>query len=137
MHGKNPKTDGSLSKRIVRAGWMIAGFLALACALIGVFLPVLPTTPFVLLAAYAFTRCSPRLRNWLEKHRLFGPMIADWEANGAIARRYKILACSIMVAALVGSFFAGVSKPVLIVQILVMAVAAIYVLTRPNAIGDA
>ena len=56
---------------------------------IGVVVPGLPTTPFILLAAWAAARSSPRLHMWLLKHRLFGPMVRDWQHGGAVSRRAK------------------------------------------------
>jgi uncharacterized membrane protein YbaN (DUF454 family) len=118
-----------------RLAWNTIGGLALAFGLVGVVLPVLPTTPFVILAAFAFSNGSPRLRHWLVSHSVFGPLIAEWEAHGAIPRPVKRLACTVMVAAFAASIFAGFSLPVLIVQALCLTGAAPYVLTRPDGAG--
>lgn len=118
---------------MLRHLWTVLGGLALLLGGIGIFLPVLPTTPFVLLAAFAFTRGSPALRSWLANHALFGPLIADWEARGAIALRYKLLACTLMAAAFIASLMAGFSPLILIVQGLCLGAAATYILTRPSA----
>ena len=120
------------SARLLRFMWLIVGITALFCGTIGVLLPVLPTTPFVILAAFAFAKGSPRLRKWLVDHHVFGPMIADWEHHGAIARCYKVFACCIMVISLIGSFLAGVPPTILALQALVLCAAATYVLTRPT-----
>lgn len=69
--------------------WIVVAYASLALGAIGVVLPGLPTTPFVLLAAYAAARGSRRLHAWLHAHRIFGPMIRDWEASGAVSRRAK------------------------------------------------
>ena len=76
--------------------WAAAGLLSLGLGLVGIFLPVLPTTPLVILAAFCFTRGSPRLRNWITGHGTFGPIIEDWEATGAIPQRVKFWACTVM-----------------------------------------
>ena len=68
------------------------GFFFLVVGIIGLFLPVLPTTPFLLLTAYFFSVSSPRFHNWLLNHRYFGPPIRDWEKNRMIRTRNKILA---------------------------------------------
>ncbi|MDG2479242.1 MAG: YbaN family protein, partial [Alphaproteobacteria bacterium] len=60
-------------------------------AILGVALPLLPTTPFLLVAAFAFARSSDRWHRWLREHRVFGPLIADWQEHGAIDRRTKLL----------------------------------------------
>ena len=72
--------------------------VSLALAVLGVILPGLPTTPFVLLAAWAAARSSPWLAAWLERHRLFGPMIRDWQAGGRVSRRAKWSATVAMLA---------------------------------------
>lgn len=125
-----PRRRGRNTARVL--GWNIAGGLALLLGLIGVVLPVLPTTPFVILAAFAFSRGSPRFRHWLVTHRVFGPIIADWEEHGAIPRPIKRLACTIMAIAFAASVIAGFSPFVLIVQGLCLSAAATYVLTRPD-----
>ncbi|MDP1534595.1 MAG: YbaN family protein [Rubrivivax sp.] len=70
--------------------------LALATGVIGIFLPLLPTTPFVLLAAFCFSRGSERFERWLLEHRRFGPMVRDWRASRAIPLRTKQLAWTMM-----------------------------------------
>ena len=117
---------------IIRALWLTAGCIALALGAVGVILPLLPTTPLVLLAAFAFARSSPRLRAWLVGNRIFGPMIADWEARGAIAPRYKAMACTAMALVLLVSVLSGLAWGLIAVQALCMGGAATYVLSRPS-----
>lgn len=112
--------------------WCIAGGLALALGGIGVVLPLLPTTPLVLLAAFCFARGSPRLARMLERHRVFGPIIADWRANGAIAPRYKLIAHLMMGGAFGLSLAVGVPWPLLLVQALCLMGASAYILSRPS-----
>ncbi|MDO4641339.1 MAG: YbaN family protein [Neisseria sp.] len=81
---------------MVRSIFWLAGAISLALGVIGIFLPVLPTTPFVLLAAVCWARASPRLHGYLHGHRYFGSMIQNWEAKRAIPRRAKYLAWSMM-----------------------------------------
>lgn len=129
---ETPKTPKPKHRAPVRLAWNIAGGVALLLGLIGVVLPVLPTTPFVLVAAFAFSKGSPRMRRWLVEHAVFGPLIADWEAHGAIARPIKRLSCAIMAGVFLISVIAGVALPVLIIQALCLGGAATYVLTRPD-----
>ena len=84
--------------------WALAGVISLALGLVGAFLPVLPTVPFVLLAAFCFSRGSRRAEDWLLNHRLFGPMVRDWRANHSIPLRVKQLAWTMMA---IGSAWAG------------------------------
>lgn len=69
--------------------YLALAYIALALGLVGIVLPGLPTTPFILLAAWAAARGSERLHRWLRAHRVFGPMIVDWERSGAVSRRAK------------------------------------------------
>lgn len=78
--------------RIVRALLWLAGSLALVLGLVGVVVPGLPTTPFILLAAACYAKASPRLHAWLLNHRLTGPMLRDWEAHRSLTRRTKTIA---------------------------------------------
>lgn len=126
--------DDSTLPRRSRLGvlWTIAGILVLALGIIGIFLPVLPTTPFVIVAAFCFSKGSPRLRRWLVTHRIFGPMILDWEATGAIPRGVKYMACTMMAGSLLICWLIGLPAKVLIPQAVLMGLGAAYVLTRPD-----
>src|SRR5690606_32626271 len=104
---------GGFSVRIV---WVGVGLLATACGIAGIVLPLVPTTPFLLLAAFAFARSSPRLHAWLVEHPRLGPPIADWRDHGAISRRAKIAAAVVMLATFAGSAAAGVRGTVLVIQ---------------------
>ena len=112
--------------------WTAFGWVALALGVVGVVLPVLPTTPFILLAAFAFGKGSPAMRRRLERSRHFGPAIRDWEEKGAIPARYKAVACVLMAVSLVGAILLALPIGVIAVQALAMGGAAIYILTRPS-----
>lgn len=112
--------------------WALAGLVSLGLGMIGIFLPVLPTTPLVILAAFCFGKGSPRLRRWIAGHRTFGPIIEQWERTGAIPRRVKYLACTVMVMTFVLSAVLGVGWAILTVQAIGMSAGAAYVLSRPD-----
>lgn len=116
----------------MRALWVAVGLLSLLLGAIGVVLPLLPTTPFVLLAAFAFSKGSPRLRQWLLDSATFGPIIADWEQHGAIAPRYKWIACVVMGITFAISVALRLPPLALGAQAAFMLAAASYVLTRPS-----
>lgn len=116
-----------------RSLWTLAGLLALSLGLLGIPLPILPTTPFILLAAFCFSKGSPRLRAWLEGHPRFGPAIAAWEENGAIPRKGKTAAVVLMLCTLLLSVAMGLSIVILALQALCLACAATFVLSRPDA----
>ncbi|MEF9943734.1 MAG: YbaN family protein [Burkholderiaceae bacterium] len=77
-----------------------AGWLCVALGLLGVFLPLLPTTPFLLLAAACFARSSPRFHAWLLANRTFGPVIYQWEAKRTIPKKTKLIAIAMMLVML-------------------------------------
>jgi uncharacterized protein len=81
---------------IRRRLWISAGFLSLVLGIIGIPLPLLPTTPFLLLAAFCFSRGSDKFHDWLVNHAHFGPPIRDWRRNRAIAFRVKVVSTLMM-----------------------------------------
>lgn len=117
----------------LRALWFLIGSTALLLGAAGAILPVLPTTPFVVLAAFAYGKSSCRIRKWLADHQLFGSAIRQWEEHGAIQRRHKIAACGVMSLTLVISVAAGAVPVILLVQAACMASAAAFILTRPSS----
>ena len=85
---------------LVRGVLVACGVLCVALGAAGLVLPVLPTTPFMLLAAFCFARASPALHRRLVASRLFGPTIVEWQRHRAIPWRTKITAIALMSATL-------------------------------------
>lgn len=117
-----------------RPAYFAAGSLLVAVGFVGAFLPLLPTTPFLILAAACFARSSPRLENWLLNHRQFGPVLRAWRERGAIPVKAKRLACAGMVLGY-ALFWWGHQPSLLLAAAVAAAMigAAAYVLTRPSA----
>jgi uncharacterized protein len=78
------------SNPVVRLVYFLAGCLTFALAMIGIVVRGIPTTPFLLLTAFAFARSSPRLHRWLLGHRRFGPMLRDLQAGRGLTLRFKV-----------------------------------------------
>ncbi|MFS0828557.1 YbaN family protein [Pseudomonas phoenicis] len=78
--------------RVTRLLYALLAYTSLGIGLVAIVIPGLPTTEFILLAAWAATRSSPRLSAWLERHRLFGPILYNWRNGKVIQRRAKISA---------------------------------------------
>ncbi|MGB3314122.1 MAG: YbaN family protein [Albidovulum sp.] len=117
---------------MIRSFWLIGGGLALAFGAIGIFLPLLPTVPFLLLAAFCFARGSERLHDWLLSHPVFGPPIENWRDRGAIGRRAKWAATISILAAFMLAALFGAPLPALIIQVIVLGCVSIFIWTRPD-----
>jgi len=83
---------------MMRHLWGVAGGLCVGLGVIGIVLPLLPTTPFLLLAAFCFARGSPRLHDWLINHMHLGPPIQAWHAHRAVSRSTKRTATLLLAA---------------------------------------
>ena len=120
----------SAGKRIV---YLCFGFLMLGLGIIGAFLPVMPTTIFIIFAAWFFARSSPKFEARLLADPRFGPLVINWRQRGAIPPRAKLYACIGMTAGY-GLFWLG-AKPGWLLAITVtvfMLGSAAYVLSRPS-----
>lgn len=123
----------TMTDRIVKFIHLALGTLCVALGFIGLFLPVMPTTVFLILAAFFFTKGSPRLRKWLINHAHFGPGIRAWEETGAIPRKIKALSIAMMLTSFVPTVLLQIRLPYLALQAVLIAVGALYILTRPDA----
>lgn len=112
--------------------WAGLGTLCVGLGVIGAFLPLLPTVPFLLLAAFLFSRSSPRLHSWILSHPQFGPVIEDWNRSGAIRPRAKRLATLSIVAVFGLSIALDVKTAVLIIQAVVLSCVLVFLWTRPS-----
>jgi len=95
-----PREHGS---PVVRALLLVAGILSLALGIAGIFLPVLPTTPLVILAAACFARSHRPFHEWLLAHRHFGPTLREWREHRSIPYRTKLTAIAMMATAMSAS----------------------------------
>jgi len=85
----------------MRFFWLLLGHLAVAIGFIGAFLPVLPTVPFLILAAGAYSKGSQRFKQWLLNHPVAGAPIRAWREHGVIPVRAKAISCFMMAISLV------------------------------------
>ncbi|MEL6775474.1 MAG: YbaN family protein [Pseudomonadota bacterium] len=118
----------------MRLFWTTAGWTAFTLGLIGAFLPLLPTVPFMLLAAFCFARGSERFHHWLVTHPRFGPPIQDWQRAGAIRPQAKRAAVVAISLSFLISVILGLPAYLLAIQAAALGGAALFVLTRPSAV---
>lgn len=118
---------------ILRPMWYAIGVVALVLGIIGIALPVMPTVPFLLLAAAAFARSSPRLERRIMDHPTYGPPVRAWRERGAIGRLAKTWAVLAMACGVGFSLLAGIPLWVVATQATICTAIAAYVVTRPEA----
>ncbi len=117
----------------MKAFYLILGFLFFGLGAVGVVVPGLPTTVFMLLALWAFARSSDRFHAWLYHHRTFGPPLQAWHRYRVIPRRAKLLALLTMAVSLAYLlFFTHFQLWFKLVILLVMAYGAWFILTKPS-----
>lgn len=119
-------------RKLTRIGWWLLAYASLGLGFIGIFLPGLPTVPFVLLSAFAAARGSDRLHAWLLAHRRFGPMIRDLQAHGAVSRRAKRMAVAMMLLSGVLMLLLMPNRWMALPGIVVMAIVGTWLWHRPE-----
>lgn len=120
-------------KRITNPLFIILGLLSLLMGIIGIFLPLLPTTPFALLAAYFFSKGSRKLHIWLLSTKYLGRIIRDWESNGIIRPKAKIYSSILIIPLFMYTLI--YVKVHLIIKIIVSLIGIsvlIFIWTRPS-----
>ena len=117
--------------------FMLGGYFFVGVGVLGLFLPVLPTTPFLLLASFCFVRSSPRLHHWLMDHRVFGRYVRDWEEKRGVRPGVKVTAFAMMACAVVATTaFAGLSFWVLGLMYALVAIGAAVVWRLPIVVDE-
>lgn len=119
----------------IRSVWFVIGVLALALGALGIVLPLLPTTPFILLAAYSFARSSKPVHDWLLRHRIFGPLIENWRRYGAISRRAKILGLASLIVVFAISLQLGAPPHAVLIQAVILPLCGLFIMSRPRPPG--
>ena len=119
-------------ERATRIGYLALGCLFVGLGVIGVFLPVMPTTVFMIGALWAFSMSSKRLETWLLEHPRFGPRLVEWRAHRVIPVRAKLFAWSSMAASLAIMFVARVPYWAIATAAALMLVGVIYIARCPS-----
>ena len=121
---------------VTRWALLVLALLSLALGVTGIFVPVLPTVPFILLSAWAAARCSPRLLAWLESHTSFGPMLVEWRRGGVVRRRAKWTATVVMAASAAIMLLVVPTRWVALLAIGCMAGVLAWLWRRPEHLAD-
>lgn len=112
--------------------YRILAYTSLGLAIAGIVLPLLPTTPFVLLAAWAAGRSSPAFRDWLHSHRTFGPIIENWQTHRAIPARAKWFAGAMLATSWSILFASGALTALLAALGIFFCGLLAFIFTRPS-----
>lgn len=129
----NTSVKNRQPSHLARVLYGIGGSVALLLGVIGIFLPGLPTTPFILVAAACFAKASPRVHQWMLQHRLLGPILRNWEEHRSVTRGTKYVAIISMVLMMGISLWTFAGQPW--IQILLLALGltgAVIVLRIPT-----
>ncbi|MBS9476435.1 YbaN family protein [Ancylobacter sp. VKM B-3255] len=111
----------------------VGGWICVGLGIVGVIMPGMPGTVFLILAAWLFSRSSPRFEKWLLSHPRLGPSVVAWREKGAVPRGAQFVATGSMMASFGILVLLGLSTPVLgLIAVIFVAVSA-YLLTRPSA----
>lgn len=112
--------------------WITLGVTCVGIGVAGAVLPLIPTTPLLLLAAFCFARSSQRLHDWLVSHPTLGPPIMDWRRDRAIRRPAKVLATVAVAGAMAGSVLLGAGPTVLGLQGVALLGVLVFIWSRPE-----
>ena len=112
------------------------GLLCVGLGFVGVFIPGIPTTIFLIIALWAFTKSSEKLRHWLLNHKRFGPILNNWQEHKVVPRRAKMLMVILMTLAVILFYYSLQSLILTIGLIIILVSVAIYVISLPSKIPE-
>ena len=116
---------------LISLGWVCVGL-----AFVGVFVPGIPTTIFLIIALWAFTKTSTKLRYWLLHHKRFGPILTNWQEHRVVPRRAKILMVTFMILSVILFHYSLQNLYLTTGLIVILGFVARYVISLPSLVPD-
>lgn len=116
----------------MRISLYILGFASLITGFIGVFIPLLPTTPFLILAAWCFVRSSPWMHSWLYNQSIFSKSLRDWDERGVIRPRNKTIAILLILSSSAIVWFKIDYLIIKVPLLILFMIVILFLLSRPN-----
>ncbi len=116
--------------------WNCLGFLSLGMAYIGVITPGIPYSPFVVFAAYCFSKGSERMHRWIYNHKLFGPFLTNWNQKRVFPTKMKYFMLAMMTSSLIIMMFSGVKTIGIIYTAIFMACVAVWAWRFPGSVEE-
>ena len=113
---------------------LILGWFCVGAAFVGIFLPGIPTTPFLIVALWAFAKTSKKFHSWLLKHKRFGPILSNWESHKVVPRKAKILMVVLQIFAVVMFHYSLQNLYLTSALVIVLIIVARYVLWLPSKV---
>lgn len=130
---RSPLVHGTEITNMGKTGYRLLAYISLSLGVAGIVLPLLPTTPFVLLAAWSASRGSPAFERWLHGHHRFGPLIRDWHERQAVPLLAKWLAAVVMASSWAFMWWWQVLPVVLVITGVFFSGLVIFLFSRPTA----
>ena len=115
---------------------IILGWICVGLGFVGIFVPGIPTTIFLIIALWAFTKTSKKLRNWLLHHKRFGPILSNWQEHKVVPRRAKILMVAFMIISVILFHYSLQNLYLTAGLIIILVSVAIYVIALPSKVPD-
>ena len=116
--------------------WNCLGFLSLGMAYIGVITPGIPYSPFVVFAAYCFSKGSERMHRWIYNHKLFGPFLTNWNQKRVFPTKMKYFMLAMMTSSLIIMMFSGVKTIGIIYTAIFMVCVAVWAWRFPGSVEE-
>ena len=119
-----------------RLALIILGWVCVSLAFVGIFVPGIPTTIFLIIALWAFTKTSKKLRYWLLHHKRFGPILSNWQEHKVVPLRAKILMVTFMILSVILFHYSLQNLYLTTGLIVILGFVARYVISLPSTVPD-